>query len=70
MRTLNALKKLAVKLGCAASTANVTGKTTDEVLEFINTNYKMPALPTTAGNYKLVVTVSEGVATYSWEAIV
>lgn len=38
MRTLDALKALAVALGCATSAANVTGNTVDEVIKFIATN--------------------------------
>lgn len=43
MRTLNSLKKLAVKLGCAAAVSNVTGDTVDEVIDFISSNAKITA---------------------------
>lgn len=69
MKTLESLKNLAVKLGCCAKSVDAVGDTVDEVIEYISKNYKMPALPTTAGDYKLVVTVTEGVASYSWVAI-
>lgn len=38
MRTIDALKALAVALGCAASVATVTGNTVDEVVNFIAAN--------------------------------
>ena len=38
MRIVKALKKLAVALGCAETTAAVTGKSIAEVLEFIAEN--------------------------------
>lgn len=38
MRTLEALKALAVALGCAETVANVTGNTVDEVINFIASN--------------------------------
>lgn len=62
-RTVDKLKTLAVKLGCAANTAAVTGNTIDEVINFINTHYPLPKVPATAGNYKLAVD-SAGVATW------
>lgn len=43
MRTLKALKKLAVKLGCAESTANVTGDSVEEVINFIANSAKITA---------------------------
>ena len=38
MRTIDALKALAVALGCAASVAKVTGNPVDEVVTFIAAN--------------------------------
>jgi hypothetical protein len=38
MKTLEALKSLAVALGCATSAVNVTGETVDEVITFIAAN--------------------------------
>lgn len=38
MRTLDALKRLAVALGCATTVADVTGNTVDEVIDFIAQN--------------------------------
>ena len=66
---VEALKKLAVKLGCAASVAAVTGSTVAEVIDFIEDNYSAPVIPsvpsapTEAGDYKLVV--ADGVATWT-----
>lgn len=69
MLTIDSLRNLAVKLGCCAKSADAVGDTVDEVIEYISENYKIPTLPTTAGDYKLVVSVSEGVASYSWVLI-
>lgn len=41
MRTLNALKKLAVKCTSATSTADVTGNTVDEVIGYIENNFNV-----------------------------
>lgn len=39
MRTLKALKKLALKVTSAASEADVTGNTVDEVIDYIEDNF-------------------------------
>ena len=39
MTTLDALKNLAVTLGCATDVASVTGETIPEVIQFIADNY-------------------------------
>lgn len=41
MRTLDALKKLAVKCTSAASAAAVTGDTVDEVIDYIESNFNV-----------------------------
>lgn len=41
MRILDALKKLAVKCTSATSAANVTGTTTDEVIDYIEKNFNV-----------------------------
>ena len=38
MRTIDALKALAVALGCVASVEKVTGNSVDEVVNFIGAN--------------------------------
>lgn len=41
MRTLENLKKLAVKCTSASSVADVTGSTVDEVLDYIEANFNV-----------------------------
>lgn len=41
MRTLEALKELAVKCTDASSVADVTGSTVDEVLDYIEANFNV-----------------------------
>ena len=66
MLTIEALKSLAVALGCADAVANVTGDTIADVIDFMSDNYTapVPAVPTTAGTYNVVVD-SNGAATWT-----
>ena len=66
MTNVEKLKKLAVALGCAETTAGVTGTTVAEVIDFISTKYKSPtpSAPTAEGDYKLSVNAS-GKATWT-----
>lgn len=46
MTNVEALKKLAVALGCAASVDEVVGETIAEVIDFMAENYTAPTEPT------------------------
>lgn len=65
MRTLEALKKLGVKCTSAESAADVTGSTTDEVIDYIAANFDVDGQDGEAGAYvtAIALTTTEGAVT-------